>query len=147
MEKLKFDSGVRAYDLGCGVLRFNPSDPNLFGRFLDAAEEIRDIEKELLEKANAAENADDGKLTVQLLVEADRKMKALLQKVFGQVNDFDKILGGVNLLAVAGNGERVITNLFAALEPVLVDGAQSCAAGTAAQALSKAKKRREQTER
>ena len=53
MEKLKFDSGVRAYDLGCGVMRFNPSDPNLFSRFLDAAEEIRDIEKELTENPRA----------------------------------------------------------------------------------------------
>lgn len=142
MEKLKFDSGVRAYDLGCGVLRFNPSDPNLFGRFLDAAEEIRDIEKELLEKANAAENADDGKLTVQLLVEADRKMKALLQKVFGQVNDFDKILGGVNLLAVAENGQRVVTNLMEALQPVLVKGAEECAREKSEAAVKAAKKRR-----
>ena len=41
--------------------------------------------------------------------------------------DFQKILSGVNLLAVADNGERVVTNLFAALEPVLVEGAKRCA--------------------
>ena len=51
--------------------------------------------------------------------------------MFGGDNDFHKLLGGVNLLAVADNGERVVTNLFAALEPVLVDGAKRCAADLA----------------
>jgi hypothetical protein len=54
-------------------------------------------------------------------------MKHILGWVFGESNDFHKLLGGVNLLAVADNGERVVTNLFAALEPVLVEGAKRCA--------------------
>ena len=42
----------------------------------------------------------------------------------------------MNLLAVADNGERVITNLFTALEPVLVEGAKRCAGELAAKAKS-----------
>ena len=31
MEKLSFDTGIREYDVnGNGVLRFNPSDPNVY---------------------------------------------------------------------------------------------------------------------
>ena len=37
MEKLRFDNGVKSYRLGsCGVLRFNPSDPNLYARLMEA---------------------------------------------------------------------------------------------------------------
>lgn len=141
MEKLKFDSGVREYDLGCGVLRFNPSDPNLYGRFLDAADEIGALEQELLQKAKAAAG-DEGYVTVKLLVEADRKMKALLQKVFIG-NDFDALLGGVNLLAMAGNGQRLITNLLQALQPVLLKGAEDCAREKTEAAVKQARQRRE----
>lgn len=140
MEKLKFDSGIREFDLGCGVLRFNPGDPNLYSRFLDAAEEINVLEKELLEKAKDAHD-DSGYVTVKLLVEADRRMKALLQKVFTG-NDFDRVLGGVNLLAVAGNGQRLITNLMQALQPVLIKGAEDCAREKTEAAVQQAKKRR-----
>ena len=62
--------------------------------------------------------------------------------MFGEENDFDALLGGVNLLAVAGNGERVITNLLQALLPVLTEGAKLCAAGQAEQAVEKAQARR-----
>ena len=114
MQKIQFDSGVQEYRLsGGGVLRFNPCDPNLYSRFLDAADKIQALEQELGEKAKNA-SQPDGRMAVELLVEADKKMKTLLQQVFGEENDFDRALGGVNLLAVAGNGERVITNLFAA---------------------------------
>lgn len=42
------------------------------------------------------------------------------------------------LLAVAGNGERVITNLFAALQPVLEAGARQCADAKATLAVQQA---------
>ena len=64
---------------------------------------------------------------VKALSAADEKMKGILYWIFGGDNDFHKLLGGVNLLAVAENGERVVTNLFAALEPVMIEGAKRCA--------------------
>lgn len=138
MEKIQFDSGIKEYRInGTGVLRFNPGDPNLYARFMEAAEKLQGLEKELAGQAQG-----DGAAIVQLLQTADRKMKQTLSWVFGQENDFDKILGGVNLLAVAGNGERVVTNLFAALQPVLVAGAEACAREKSAEAVAKAKANR-----
>ena len=32
-KKLNLDLGVKEYELGGGVLRINPTDPNLFKRF------------------------------------------------------------------------------------------------------------------
>lgn len=131
MEKIQFDSGVRSYRINGGqVLRFNPGDPNLYARFLEAVEKLQTLEQELTEMARQAENQE----LVKLLKQTDEKMKAVLNWVFGEGNDFHKLLQGVNLLAVAENGERVVTNLFAALEPVLVDGAKRCAGDLAARA-------------
>ena len=135
MEKIQFDSGIKEYKLnGMGVLRFNPGDPNLYARFMEAADKIQALEKELAEQAKK-----DGSTVVQLLQTADRKMKQTLSWVFGEGNDFDKLLGGVNLLAVAANGERVVTNLFAALQPVLLAGAEAVTREKTAQAVAKAK--------
>ena len=124
MEKFQFDSGVRSYRInGGGILRFNPGDPNLYSRFLEAVGKLQEAEKELTRQAETAQAED----IVKLMQQADEKMKNILGWVFGESNDFHKLLGGVNLLAVADNGERVVTNLFAALEPVLVEGAKRCA--------------------
>lgn len=129
METIQFDSGLRSYRLGGGVLRFNPADPNLYARFLDSVEQLKAVEEELT--AQAAEDVQNRDI-LRLLRQADEKMKAILNRVFGGDNDFAVLLQDINLLAVAENGERVVTNLFAALEPVLVAGARECAAGQAA---------------
>ena len=132
MKKLTFDSGIEEFRIqGGGVLRFNPADPNLYGRFLEAADKLKEMESELVAKAKELEGTDTGSAVIALMGEADRKMKQLLGWVFGGDNDFDKALGGVNLLAVASNGERLVTNLFAALEGVLTGGAERFAAGQA----------------
>lgn len=142
MEKLSFDSGVKAYKInGTGVLRFNPCDPNVYARFLEAAEKLQSVEELLVAEAKGIPEAD-GACVVQLLNKADKEMKGILSWVFGQENDFDKILGGVNLLAVAENGQRVVTNLLMALQPVLVTGAERCAQEKVETAVQQAKARR-----
>lgn len=138
MEKIQFDSGIREYKLnGMGALRFNPGDPNLYARFMEATDRIGEIEKELALQARA-----EGASLAALLQSADRRMKETLGWVFGPGNDFDKLLGGVSLLAVASNGERVVTNLFAALEPVLVSGAEAMTRQKTDEAVAKARHRR-----
>lgn len=124
MEKIQFDVGQRSYRInGAGILRFNPCDPNLYSRFMEAVEKLQAVEAELTRQAEEMQGQD----IVKLMGSADEKMKGILNWVFGGDNDFHKLLGGVNLLAVADNGERVVTNLFEALEPVLVEGAKRCA--------------------
>ena len=124
MEKIQFDAGQRSYRInGGGILRFNPCDPNVYNRFLEAVEKLEAVEADLTRQAEEKGSEE----VIKLLAAADEKMKNILNWVFGGDNDFHKLLGGVNLLAVAANGERVVTNLFAALEPVLVSGAKQCA--------------------
>lgn len=117
MQKLNVDIGVRAYQIGDGVLRFNPSDPNVYQRFMEAVPKVEAVEQELVEKAQQIpRDENNGKEALRLMAEADAKTKALLDEVFAG-NSFDGILGGVNLMAVAGNGERVITNLLSVTHP------------------------------
>ena len=135
MEKLTFDNGMKSYRInGSGVLRFNPADPNVYARFLEEAQTLQAMEAEL--------SAGEGLSAVAALAEADKKMKQVLNGIFGGQNDFEALLEGVNLLAVAGNGERVVTNLFAALEPILAEGARRCAQDKTAEAVDKARARR-----
>lgn len=141
MEQIIFDNGIREYQLGSGVLRFNPGDPNLYARFLEAAEKIQAMEEKLLQQAKEMEST--GEQVVMLLRRADSQMKETLRWVFGEANDFDKLLGGVNLLAVAANGERVVTNLFGALQPILVAGAKALTKEKTEAAVAKAAARRE----
>lgn len=129
MEQLIFDSGIKEYQInGKGVLRFNPSDPNVYARFIDAMPRIEQIEKEMAERANNIDKdaANAGEHILMVMRETDRKIKAELSAVFGHGNDFDQILEGVNLMAVASNGERVIANLIGALQPIMEGGAKEC---------------------
>ena len=135
MEKITFDAGVKSYRINGGaVLKFNPADPNLYQRFMEAVEKIQELEKNIL-----PEDADP----LQQLCLADKQVKETLSWVFGGGNDFDQLLGGVNLLAMASNGQRVITNLLEALLPVLTEGAKVCAGMQVEQAKAKARSRRE----
>lgn len=118
MEKLKFDTGVRCYKVGGGVLRFNPADPNLYSRFLGAVEQLQTLEEEL---SGSREDA------LQALCRADARVKEILAGVFGPENDLEAVFGGMNLLAVGSNGQRLLTNFIAAIEPVLHAGARRCA--------------------
>ena len=138
MKKLQFDRGVREYKLGQGILRFSPADPNLFLRFMEAGEKMRDLQNGLVSESDST-----GASAVKLLEKADRQMKELLNWVFGEENDFHALLGGVNLLAVGSNGQRVIENLLDVLQPVLLEGAKACAQSQTQMAVAKAKSRRE----
>ena len=136
MEKLTFDTGLKCYRInGGGVLKFNPADPNVYARFMDAVEKIKQMEKTLAEMAGDP---------LEKMCRVDKTIKETLSWVFGEENDFDSLLGGVNLLAVASNGQRVVANLLEALLPVLTQGAQLCAGQQVAAAKAKAKARRGQ---
>ena len=140
MDQLKVDLGIEEFDLGCGVLRFNPADPNLYARFLDLEPQLESLQQALSQKTA---QATDARSLLKALEDTDRKLKNLLTGVFGEENDFSKLLCGVNLLSTAGNGLSVAENLLAALEPVLERGAERFVESKTADAREKARQRRE----
>ena len=138
MEDLNFDYGIREFKInGRGVLRFNPSDPNVYDRLMDALDEIKDVESSLMEQAKEIQQ-DDGAAVLRLMAQTDKQVKKILGEVFGPENDFDEILGGVNVMAVASNGERVISNLLNVLTPIIQEGAEKCAKQQADKAVAEA---------
>ena len=105
--ELNIDTGVEEFRVnGRGVLRFNPADPNLYHRFFAAGAELDGYDAALT-KALAALDGDEQQRAaagLALLNEYDGKIKKLLTGIFGAENDFDAILGGVNLAGVGANG-------------------------------------------
>ena len=104
METIKYENGVKSYRVGGGILRFNPADPALYSRFLEAAEALQSI-------APAS------------FAEADGAVRQQLQRVFPDA-DLAAVFPG-NLLAMCGNGKLVIENFLEAMEPVLLAGVRS----------------------
>ena len=144
--KLMLDDGVLELDInGRGLLRFNPSDFNLYERFCRLAKELPEIEKQYVAEVEEQGEADGLELAGRELARAkeiDADIKRRLSDVFGKENDFDQMMGGVNLMAFGKNGERVITNLLNALTPYLTDGINSHMQGAAAKAVAEAKAER-----
>lgn len=116
MEKLELDTGIREFPLGSGVVRFNPTDPNVYHRFSQAGAQLEQICSGI-----------SGENMMEQMAQADAQMKKALSQVFGPGNDFDDLLQGVSLFAKAENGQTVLMNLLEALEPILHRGAQECA--------------------
>jgi hypothetical protein len=136
MEKLNIDLGIKSYQFveGGAPLIFNPSDPNVYARYMNAMDEIKAVETEMAAKANSITVADDsmeskaeaGAESLRVMEETDRRMKAILNGIFGGKNNFDDILMGVNIMAVTESGDRVINSLLNALTPIMEGGAKSC---------------------
>ena len=144
MKQINFDSGIREYKINDnGVLRFNPGDPNVYARFTEASEKIQEIERTMVAQAEQIDK-NDGAAVLRLLADADVKMKDVLNWVFGKGNDFNEIMEGVNLMAVATNGERVITNLLNGLLPIIQKGAEECAKQQIGDAVAQAERNRAQ---
>lgn len=137
MEKITFDTGIKTYQINdSGVLKFNPSDPNLYKRFKDLRVEIEQIQKDYNERSKTTESGEDA---IDLLAEYDARVKKSLSHVFGQENDFDSILSGANVMAVASNGELVITNFLDAMLPIVEEGVKTYAKMEAQKAVQEAR--------
>mgnify|MGYP007110344983 CR=1 FL=1 len=140
MERLQIDTGVQEFQINDGgILRFNPSDPNVYNRFFTASEDIRKIDDEIAKETAAIQDGDNEGM-LNIMKKADEKVKALLNDIFGLDNDFNQILGGINLLATGKNGKQVIINLLDALMPIFESGIKK----SADEKLASAKMNREQ---
>ena len=154
MKEICFDSGIEEVMVnGRGPMRFNPSDPNLYGRFFAAMDKLQEIEKEYNQQVEALGNtntddkgfAKSGKM-LKLMKQYDQRMKNMLAEVFGPDNDFDDLLNGINIMAFGSNGERIITNFLNALMPIIQAGTNKHRADAAAEAVAQAKQKRTQRE-
>lgn len=148
--KLNLDDGILELDInGRGLLRFNPSDFNLYERFCSLVRDLPGIEKQYKAEVEVADAADNETGEIELVgrelaraKEIDADIKRRLSGVFGTENDFDQLMGGVNLMAFGQNGERVITNLLNALSPYLTEGINKHMKGAAAKAVAEANAKR-----
>lgn len=124
MELLNIDVGLKSYQFvdGGACLTFNPSDPNVYARYIDALDKLKKLESEFGARANATDENSDA---ILLMREADAKMKSVLNCIFGAGNDFDAILMGANLMAITSSGATVISNVIDALTPILEVGAHA----------------------
>lgn len=137
MQKITFDTGVKTYQINDnGILRFNPSDPNLYKRFKDLRVVIEKVQKEYGERAKESSNGED---VIDVLADYDSRIKKSLAYVFGEENDFDSILSGANVMAVASNGELVITNFLEAVRPIVEEGVKTYAKIEAQKAVQEAR--------
>ena len=134
---LRFDDGLLRLDVnGNGLLTFNPSDFNVYQRFFQLLKELPELEKRYVAQVERSSGETGGEDSFQLAAlrlpgrelararDMDREIKEKLSGVFGPGNDFDALLGGVNVMAVGNNGQRVITNLLNALAPCIEEGAE-----------------------
>jgi len=150
-KSLNIDDGLLRLDInGNGVLEFNPSDPNVYHRFMGLVNDLPRIQAEY-QKHELPEGTNDeiGVATVALeqLSKIDAEMKSRLSAVFGRGTDFDVLLGGASLMGFGSNGERVIANLLNALTPYMQEGLQRHMNAKAGEAVEAAKQRRAQQSR
>lgn len=151
-KKLNLDDGFIELQINNnGVLRFNPSDFNLYQRFCKLLEDLPKLEEQyrtqLSQTAEAAQEPNSvaaAGAELDRAKEIDATIKARLSAVFGAGNDFDALLGGASMMSFGRNGEYVITNLLNALMPYLEEGAHRHMNEAAAEAVSEAKQNRAQ---
>lgn len=143
-EKLIIDDGVIALDVnGRGLLRFNPSDPNVYQRFMRFYRDLPGIQAEYQAvEEQGKDNVAFAEGVLDQAKEIDRKVKGRLAEVFGPVNDFDQLLDGVNVLAYGKNGKYVIENLLEALLPYMEKGIKQYRENAARAAIAQAKEDR-----
>ena len=108
MKKIKFDDGVQQFQVGHGALRFNPRDPALYDRFLEAVGQMETI---------TARGGTAAELDKALRIELDKLLPG---------TDWNAVLPQ-NLLALGANGKPLVLNFLEALEEILVEGARAYA--------------------
>lgn len=144
-EKLMFDDGVLELEINDnGVLRFNPSDQNMYRRVCALAQELPKLQEqyEAQVEAPGGDELEQAAAVLGRMHDFDREIKLRLSEAFGAENDFDVLLGGVNLMAYGKNGERVVTNFLNALMPYLEEGMKQYRQDAAAAAVAEAKQNR-----
>jgi hypothetical protein len=123
MEKLIFGTGLKRYEVNDNgaIFSFNPTDINLYARFLKLRDNILEIGAEIEKKAeeldaNEEKNVEEFALAME---EADKKAKAMLTECFGKSNDFELIFDGSNIFSATVSGDWLITEFVTAITPII----------------------------
>ena len=118
--ELVIDRGVKSYDVKdvdgtlLGVIKINPADIGISGRFVSARNAIAEL----------AEQAKQD-MTPEKILAMDTTIKAELNKVFG--SDVSSVFfGGLSALALADDGAFVFEKVLEAVAPLVEEGRNRC---------------------
>lgn len=146
MEKLIISTGLKRYEVNdSGVIfSFNPTDANLYARFLRTKEKIEAIGEELEKKRTELnfEDVSNNEEAAFFLEEADKKCKQALKECFAVENDFDAMFDYVNCYSITDTGNCVIVNFLKAITPIIEKDVANYAKSKAKRAASKTKKKK-----
>ncbi|MBQ3045132.1 MAG: hypothetical protein IJD49_04185 [Clostridia bacterium] len=151
MEKLRISTGLKRYEVNDRgiIFSFNPTDANLYARFLRTKEKIEAIGDEL-EKKKAEldlENRSDSEEAAFFLEAADKKCKQALKECFAVENDFDAMFDYVNCYSVTDTGNCVIVNFLKAITPIIERDVANYTKSKAQRAASKVKQNKKKRSR
>ena len=131
MAGIRFDTGAEEYDInGRAVLRFNPTDPELYACILDFQEKEDEYEQRFaaLQNDMTGETDEEGLPVgaaelVRAMRQLDGELKADLRRIFGEDNDFDAIFDHRNALALNTDGETILSGFLTAIAPYIKNDA------------------------
>ena len=128
--ELVIDRGVKSYDVKdvdgtlLGVIKINPADIGISGRFVSARNAIAEL----------AEQAKQD-MTPEKILAMDTTIKAELNKVFG--SDVSSVFfGGLSALALADDGAFVFEKVLEAVAPLVEEAHKAGIAAAEARPLS-----------
>lgn len=128
-ESVVIDLGYQTYEIKApdgevvGVIRINPSDPGLAGRWQKAEEEMERCRAQI-EAETAA-----GKSEIEiwpLALEASDKIKNAIDYAFGSKVS-DVFFGGNSAFAFTKSGKMVLENVLDAIAPIMQKAMQTAA--------------------
>ena len=144
MQKLTIPTGTVEIQInGRRGLRVNPGDPDVYMKCAELCRDLPGMSERLRTQADSLSDAESLETAMAAARELDAAVKARLNQIFNA--DFDALLGGVSMLAIAENGHTVLENLLTAVMPALEAGIAARGAalrGRASVAVAKANKRR-----
>ena len=113
--ELKIDRGLKTYEVEdidgtpLGVIKINPADLGIVGRFAQTRDAIAAMAEKVSDKADP-----------ELLNEIDADIKAEVNKIFG--SDVASIFFGViSALALCDDGSMVFEKILEAIAPIIED--------------------------
>lgn len=123
MEKLIINTGLKRYEINDNgaIFSFNPSDINLYARFLKMREKIIEIGEKIEKQGNELNqsNQDEVETFAIMMSDADKLCKQAFSECFGSMNDFDHIFDGVNVFSPTITGNWLITDFVMAITPLI----------------------------